>query len=152
MGTALSVACSWGQADLVRLLLGRGADVNATGSEQFSPLSSAARGGHSELVRLLLDRGAGAGDALSAACAAGRPDVARLLLGCGADVNVVGKDHYSPARCSCKRAAFASLCACCLIAAPNISGGGGGGSSSSSSSAYRYGAMSSAAGSGHAEV
>ena len=61
--TALHLACSTCKLDTVRLLLDAGAEVNARGIEQFTPLHYACRDGkeHEDataVVRLLLDRGA----------------------------------------------------------------------------------------------
>jgi len=43
---------------MVRLLLERGADINAKGNDGRTALYLAASGGHGPTVRLLLDRGA----------------------------------------------------------------------------------------------
>ena len=70
--TPFAVACALGHVDIARLLLGKGADVNALVSSQCyggtddwheekvfasSPLGMACAGGHSEIVRLLLAEG-----------------------------------------------------------------------------------------------
>jgi hypothetical protein len=64
--TALSFAADRGHVEIVRLLLERGADVNA--KDTFygaTPLVWAATNGHAEVARILLARGAtGAGDVL----------------------------------------------------------------------------------------
>lgn len=64
--TALSFAADRGQADIVTLLLERGADVDA--KDTFygaTALNWAAQNGHAEVARVLLARGAaGAGDVL----------------------------------------------------------------------------------------
>lgn len=94
--------------DVVRLLLGLGADVNAGPGRTYgcTPLQGACSlpgngsgggGGHVVgLVRLLLDSGADVnapgsmfkgGTALHAACAKGRTELVRRLLDAGADVN-----------------------------------------------------------------
>ena len=64
--TALSFAADRGQAEIVTLLLDRGADVNAKDTfYKASPLLWAAQNAHVDVVRLLLARGAtGAGDVL----------------------------------------------------------------------------------------
>lgn len=64
--TALSFAADRGQVEIVRLLLERGADVNAKDSFYgVTPIVWAASNGHAEVARLLLARGAtGAGDVL----------------------------------------------------------------------------------------
>ena len=64
--TALSFAADRGHADIVRLLLDRGANVNAPDTfYQATPLVWAAQNEHVEVVKILLARGAtGAGDVL----------------------------------------------------------------------------------------
>lgn len=56
--TALYVACEQGNVELVRLLAGRGADVNLIVKLQRSPLYAAIKGGHTDVVKLLLESGA----------------------------------------------------------------------------------------------
>lgn len=55
---AIMMAAIFGRAEIVELLLSRGADVNKREELCGSPLVMAASGGHVEVVRLLLDRGA----------------------------------------------------------------------------------------------
>jgi ankyrin repeat protein len=57
--TALSYACDRGNVELVKLLIERGANVNAQDSFYgATPLTWAADKGHAEIVRLLLEKGA----------------------------------------------------------------------------------------------
>src|SRR2546423_15593265 len=56
--TVLSVASRKGLEEIVRMLLQKGADVNAQGKSCRSALHAASRYGHEEVVRLLLDNGA----------------------------------------------------------------------------------------------
>ncbi len=58
--TALHLAAFFGRAEVVRLLLARGANPNlwATGSLYVQPLHSAVAGGHEEAARLLIEGGA----------------------------------------------------------------------------------------------
>jgi cytochrome c len=56
--TALYIACEAGNAELAKLLIDRGADVNLPVSWQRTPLFAANKGGHAEIVKLLLDNGA----------------------------------------------------------------------------------------------
>ena len=58
-GNALEVASSCGHLTIAKLLLDRGADVNAaSGNMGWTPLSSAAWFAHTDIVNLLIDRGA----------------------------------------------------------------------------------------------
>ncbi|KAJ1969356.1 Glycerophosphocholine phosphodiesterase [Dispira parvispora] len=55
LNTPLTVACKLGYAELVSLLLSRGANINTTDDDEESPLHLAARGGHTEVLRVLLN-------------------------------------------------------------------------------------------------
>ncbi|KAL4947073.1 purine and uridine phosphorylase [Aspergillus filifer] len=96
-GNALQAASFHGYQGIVRLLLDKGADVNAQGGIYGNALQAASADGHPEIVRLLLDKGADInaqggkyGNALQAASAEGHPEIVRLLLDKGADVNAQG--------------------------------------------------------------
>ncbi len=56
--TALIVASRQNSIELVRLLLRRGANVQARGHRQYTALLMASKSGHVDIVRLLLDNGA----------------------------------------------------------------------------------------------
>ncbi|KAF8424851.1 ankyrin repeat-containing domain protein [Tirmania nivea] len=97
-----------GNLKLMRLLVGRGADVNAQGGRYGNALQFAAYAGQLEVVQFLLDNGAKVnaeggefGYALQAACVPigiasendlhdHRVKIAQLLLDHGADVNALG--------------------------------------------------------------
>jgi ankyrin repeat protein len=57
-GTPLHLAATLGDADMIALLVNRGADVNALSRGGHTPLHYAAQGGHLDAARALLDRGA----------------------------------------------------------------------------------------------
>ncbi|KZL79415.1 ankyrin repeat protein, partial [Colletotrichum incanum] len=52
------LACFWGRSSLVRMLIGRGVDVNSHDGCGMTPLVAATVSGSSEVVRLLLQQGA----------------------------------------------------------------------------------------------
>jgi hypothetical protein len=93
--TTLYWAAQRGHEAVVRLLLEKGADVEAKGRFRETALIGAARGGHEAVVRLLLEKGADVeakdeygGTALVGAAEGGHEAVVRLLLEKGADVEV----------------------------------------------------------------
>ncbi|KAH9228613.1 hypothetical protein K456DRAFT_1729013 [Colletotrichum gloeosporioides 23] len=85
--------------DVVSLLLGRKADINATNSIGQTPLLLAAKDGHEQIVQLLLEQGADHKIAdkrlgmtpLAAAAANGHSGTVALLLDKGADVDARNK-------------------------------------------------------------
>lgn len=83
--TPLLFAADRGNVEVVRLLLDRGANVNATDLFYGSkPMEWAAMNGHTEVVRLFLDGGAtGVGDVLRSAAAQGKIDMVRAVLDSG---------------------------------------------------------------------
>ena len=52
--TPLHYAAFAGQAEMIKFLLGKGADKNAEAPNGFTPLMMAARGGHLDAARVLL--------------------------------------------------------------------------------------------------
>lgn len=56
--TALDLAAADGNVGLVRLLIQRGADVNAAGSDGRTALHTAAAGGHQDVIHILVEHGA----------------------------------------------------------------------------------------------
>jgi ankyrin repeat protein len=88
-----------GYEKVVRLLLERGAEVNAQGGHYGSALQAASYSGHDHIVQLLVERGAKVnaqggryGNALQAASVNGHDKVVQLLLESGAEVNAQGGD------------------------------------------------------------
>ena len=101
--TFLLIAAEEGHDQLIRLLLDRGAEVNAQGGLYGNALQAASRGGHEQTVQILLDRGAkinaqgGKYDsALQAASRGGHEKVIQVLLDRGAKINAQG-GHYGNA-------------------------------------------------------
>jgi ankyrin repeat protein len=88
-------------AEIVRLLLARGAKVNATDRNGRSPLFVASAGGNGQIVELLLANGAKV-DArtkqhytpLHSAAGGGHEKIVARLIANGADVNVVSKSIF----------------------------------------------------------
>ena len=92
---ALVELASNGKVEDMRLLLDKGADVNAQGGRYGNALQAAVWEGNIEVVMLLLDKGADVnaqggeyGNALQAAVSKRNIEVVGLLLDKGADVNV----------------------------------------------------------------
>ncbi|KAJ7274220.1 ankyrin repeat-containing domain protein [Mycena rebaudengoi] len=99
---ALQAASYSGHVEVARLLVERGADVNAQGGEDGSALQAASTKGHQEIVRLLIELGADVnaqggeyGSALQAASAEGHQEIVRLLIELGADINAQGGGYGS---------------------------------------------------------
>jgi ankyrin repeat protein len=83
--------------ETTKLLLQKGADVNARGGTYGNALQAASSNGHEAIVHLLLEQGADVnaqggywGNALQAASSKGHETIVRLLLEQGADVNAQG--------------------------------------------------------------
>lgn len=92
--TALMSAVEDRHADVARLLLENGADVNRKDAKGNTPLMAAALGGQTSLVMALLHRGADvnaendyAETPLSNAVINGHADVVKMLIDSGANVN-----------------------------------------------------------------
>lgn len=99
----LDIASYHGRTDVVRLLLDRGIDVNATSSDGQTALMAASRGCKPETAALLIERGANVNaatknlaTALIYACDHWDISVAKLLLAKGADPNVKATYGDSP--------------------------------------------------------
>ena len=86
-----------GHAEIIKLLLDHGAQVNMQGNDEILfPLAGACFSGNTETARLLLDRGAKAKTqhnfALFVASLLGHAEITNLLLDHGAEVNVKDTD------------------------------------------------------------
>ena len=105
--TPLHLACFAGGAETTRLLVERGADLEALSTASFAkvrPLGTAAFARDHESARALLETGAdpnGAGEggftALHTAAQNGDAELVRLLLEHGADPGVAASDGRTPA-------------------------------------------------------
>ncbi|XP_076435297.1 uncharacterized protein LOC143275206 [Babylonia areolata] len=94
-------------ADITRLLLRAGADVNAKDSAGCTPLMWAVTGGHTNTAKLLMEHGAdvntkdcGGWTPLMRAVTGGHTDTAKLLLEHGADVNTKDSAGCTPLMCA----------------------------------------------------
>jgi ankyrin repeat protein len=97
-----------GHDNVVRILLDRGADVNAQGGYYGNALQAACFGGHDNIVHILLDRGADVnaqggcyGNALQAACFGGHDNIVHILLDRGADANAQGGSYGTALQAAC---------------------------------------------------
>ncbi|KAK0399896.1 hypothetical protein QR680_003264 [Steinernema hermaphroditum] len=102
--TALTLACAGGYADLVDLLIRKGADVEHRDKKGFTPLVLAATGGHVDCVKHLLDASCMVDavsertkdTALSLACSGGRKEVVEILLKANANKEHRNVSDYTP--------------------------------------------------------
>lgn len=90
-------------AEVMRILLDHGADVQARSVEGTTAVISAGSWGNVDSLRLLLDHGSNVNDqdrtgwsALLRATSAGHEECVRLLVARGADVNVRAADGHTP--------------------------------------------------------
>ncbi|RGP69537.1 nacht and ankyrin [Fusarium sporotrichioides] len=90
----LYYACQAGLPVVARVLIDKGADVDAVGENCSTGLQAASREGHYNVVKLLIDEGADVndpgriyGNALQAASFGDHYNIVKLLLDKGADVN-----------------------------------------------------------------
>jgi ankyrin repeat protein len=97
--TALVWASHRGNKEIVRMLLYRGANVNASMSDGNTALMWATNSGNEEIVRMLLDRGATVNasnsygnTALSLASSRENTELVKMLLKAGANVNASDVD------------------------------------------------------------
>jgi ankyrin repeat protein len=95
--TPLGLACYFGQHEIARYLVLKGADVNMPSNNGFNvfPIHSAAAGNYTDIARLLIENGANVNvrqqagaTPLHSAAQNGNIDLLILLLENGADVNV----------------------------------------------------------------
>ncbi|MFC3204836.1 ankyrin repeat domain-containing protein [Aquamicrobium soli] len=100
--TALYIACEAGSAELAKLLIDRGADVNLPVSWQRTPLYAASKGGYPDIVKLLLKHGANPNQLaksqtpLHVAAENGCLQCVIHLVDAGADVNALTANGSPP--------------------------------------------------------
>lgn len=102
--TPLHVATIYGQTDIVKLLIGYGADVNSlTNSECYTALHLAVQNKKNEIVNVLLDfqkcdldkQDNYGNSALHYACSNGNADIIKKLINHGADLGIINKKFTS---------------------------------------------------------
>ena len=100
--SALMIAASKGNTEMLNLLIQKGAAVDEKNAKGQTPLIFAAHWGHADVVRLLIERGVNVnlqmGDgwtALIDSISMDHTAVAKLLINSGADVNAKGKNGWT---------------------------------------------------------
>lgn len=102
--TPLHVAATYGRADIVKILIGYGADVNlSTTSEQYTALHLAVMNKRGETVDILLDskkcdlnkQDDCGNSVLHYACSNGSADIIKKLIDHGADLGIINKKFTS---------------------------------------------------------
>ncbi|KAL6919050.1 hypothetical protein FSST1_003076 [Fusarium sambucinum] len=101
----LYYVCLTGLPNVARVLIDKGADINAAGGRYGNALKAATTKGYYEVVELLLEKGADVNTqdgysydtALQASSAAGHYEIVELLLEKGADVNAPDGYRYGTA-------------------------------------------------------
>jgi uncharacterized protein len=103
VNATLFSAADKGCVDLAKLLLQRGASLEARDRFGAKPLARAAAAGHAEMVKLFLDSGApvdardlDGSTALYKAAESGRLPIIRILVERGAGVNLPGRSGITP--------------------------------------------------------
>lgn len=102
--TALTLACTGGHEELVRLLIEKGANIEHRDKKGLTSLILAATNGHVKCVQFLVDKGADIeaqsertkDTALSAACQAGKYEVVEFLLKHNANKEHRNISDYTP--------------------------------------------------------
>lgn len=100
--TPVHCAAATGHPEMLKLLIDKGADVNAQNKEERTALVWAVREHRDDIVQILLERGvdvnmgAGENNTLSCVSSGGNPALMELLLEHGADVNFRYGDGETP--------------------------------------------------------
>jgi len=145
---AAQLAAQEGHIGIIKLLLDKGADLNAQSGEYCNALQAASYNGHDDMVRLLLDRGANVNarggkycNALQAASSGGHAVIAKILVGKGAYVNAQG-GHYGNALLAASFRGHADIVRLLLDEGADVNAQGG----------YYGNALQAASSMGHVEI
>ncbi|AIF81039.1 hypothetical protein I862_02380 [endosymbiont of Acanthamoeba sp. UWC8] len=94
---ALRLAIQYNMAEIVNILINKGADINATDNRANTPLMFAAEGEDIKSVELLLSKGADINarnsDGNTALMLTVEVDIAEFLIRKGADINIENNQH-----------------------------------------------------------
>ncbi len=107
----LHMSVGWGQVEIVKYLLGIGADINALNNNDGKPIHVAGSRNQPECARILVAHGAGINDIqgksgatpLAIAVMKGNLEVAATLIELGADVNFPVKNGVTPLRIAMRK-------------------------------------------------
>jgi ankyrin repeat protein len=93
--TALKLATEYGNIEIVTMLIGAGANINAQDSYKETVIITASKWGHITIVKLLIEEGADVNDqdknghtALYWATIRGDAEIVKMLIGAEADLNI----------------------------------------------------------------
>jgi ankyrin repeat protein len=109
--TALHFAAEWGHEEVVKFLLGQGAQASSSDVEGIAPLMLACKGGHMGIVRLLVQHMGGQGldsaskegwTSLCYAAYAGHEEVVKFLLSNGAQALRADNHDRTPFMLACE--------------------------------------------------
>jgi hypothetical protein len=108
--TKLHSAASLGKAELIALLLDKGADINARAKDGSTPLHLAVKRSHVAAVKLLFARGANpsakdqeGNSPVHIAAELFTPDMLKALVGLGASVNARNSANWTPLHLAANR-------------------------------------------------
>ena len=103
MNALLSAACYFGDLEIWRLLIEKGAEFSVADTSGRTPLHYASSGGNEEVARLLIDKGAEisavdneGGTPLHCALDSRNEELVRLLIDKGASATAANKDGRTP--------------------------------------------------------
>lgn len=107
--TGLHIAATHGHYQMVEVLLGQGAEINATDKNGWTPLHCAARAGHLDVVKLLVESGGSPKTETNLGCAPiwfaaseGHNDVLKYLMEKEHDTYALMEDRRVRYPCSDK--------------------------------------------------